>query len=280
VLGVSARRLAARVNRQLEVRAAAYRVDAASSLRLARYGAAGVILTLLALFGVFYVQGRRLVRDNARLLLHDSQLQVLQRLATAAEYRDDDTGQHTRRVGRLAARIGAELGLPAAQLQLLAQATALHDVGKIGIPDSVLLRPGRLTRDQFEQMKAHTTLGAAMLTGRNFPLLAMAEEIALTHHERWDGTGYPAGIRGTAIPLVGRIASVADVFDALTHARPYKHAWTIADALAEIAKQKSKQFDPDVVNALLRVIPTVLVAIDGEPIDNPPTRHLHPAIAA
>jgi HD-GYP domain-containing protein (c-di-GMP phosphodiesterase class II) len=280
VLAVSARILATRVNLQLEVRAAAYRAKAESSLRLAIYGSAGVILTLVSLFVVFYLRGRRLVRDNARLLLHDSQMQVIQRLATAAEFRDDETGQHTRRVGRLSATIGAELGLPADQLQLLAQAAALHDVGKIGIPDSILLKPGRLTRGQLEHMKAHTTVGASLLAGRDFPLLAMAEEIALSHHERWDGTGYPARIAGTAIPLVGRIVAVADVFDALTHERPYKHAWSIADALAEIVNQKGKQFDPHVVNAFLRVIPTVLADIDGESLVPPPTRHAHMAVAA
>jgi HD-GYP domain-containing protein (c-di-GMP phosphodiesterase class II) len=253
-----------------------------------------MIVLLVALFCVFYIRERtshavaershavaeRLTHEHAQLLLHDSQLLVIQRLATATEYRDDETGQHTRRVGRLSAHIGGELGLPADQLQLLAQAAALHDVGKIGIPDSILLKPGRLTRAQFEQMKAHTTVGAALLAGRGFPLLAMAEEIALTHHERWDGTGYPAKTSGTSIPLVGRIAAVADDFDALTHARPYKHAWPIADALAEIANQKGKQFDPEVVNAFLRVIPTVLAEIDGESVETPPTRQLRPAIAA
>jgi putative two-component system response regulator len=159
-------------------------------------------------------------------------------LAIAAEYRDDDTGQHTRRVGRLSLLIGAELGVREDQLALLEQAAALHDVGKIGIPDSILLKRGRLTRVEFERMKAHTTVGADMLAGRNFPLLAMAEEIARTHHERWDGTGYPAGASGSAIPQVGRIVAVADVFDALTHARPYKDAWSALDAVAEISSQR------------------------------------------
>jgi response regulator RpfG family c-di-GMP phosphodiesterase len=237
-----------------------YQQRATKSQRLATLGSAGMILTLVTLFAVFYVRLRkanaateRLAAENSRILLHDSQLQVIQRLALAAEYRDDVTGQHTRRVGDLSTRIGAALSMPDDQLLLLGQAAPLHDVGKIGIPDSILLKPARLTAAEFEQMKAHTTLGAAMLAGRDFPLLEMAEEIALNHHERWDGSGYPAGRSGQAIPLVGRIVAVADVFDALTHARPYKDAWSVANALAEIRRQTSSQFDPEVVAAFLRV---------------------------
>jgi HD-GYP domain-containing protein (c-di-GMP phosphodiesterase class II) len=261
------------VDRQLELAAVSYRGRAENALRQATYGSAAMILALVSLFGVFYFRERtshatagRLQQQNAQLLLHDSQLQVIQRLATAAEYRDDDTGQHTRRVGRLSALIGAELSMPEDQLALLEQAASLHDVGKIGIPDSILLKRGRLTREQFERMKAHTTLGAGMLAGRNFPLLAMAEEIALSHHERWNGTGYPSGISGSAIPQVGRIVAVADVFDALTHARPYKDAWNALDAVAEISSQRGRQFDPGVVKAFLRVLPQVLLDLDAEPV--------------
>ena len=189
-----------------------------------------MILALVSLFAVFYLRWRR----SARLSLEDSQLEVIQRLALAAEYRDDDTGQHTRRVGQLSTQIGEALGLPDDELLLLRRAAPLHDIGKIAIPDSILLKPGRLTPDEFARMKTHTTRGAAMLAGAGFPLLGMAETIALTHHERWDGTGYPARLAGAAIPLVGRIVAIADVFDALTHARPYKDAWTTDAALAEI----------------------------------------------
>jgi putative two-component system response regulator len=217
---------------------------------------------LVSLFAVFYLRSlkahaaaQRLARENERLLREDSQLQVIQRLALAAEYRDDDTGQHTRRVGELSARVGEALGVPADVLVLLRQAAPLHDVGKIAIPDSILLKPGRLTQDEFERMKTHTTRGAAMLRGPGLALLEMAEEIAMTHHERWDGTGYPAGLSGSAIPLVGRIVAVADVFDALTHARPYKPAWSVDDAVAEINEQSGRQFDPDVVAAFLRALP-------------------------
>jgi putative two-component system response regulator len=184
-----------------------------------------------------------------------SQLQVVQRLALAAEYRDDDTGQHTSRVAELSERIGAALGMPDSELTLLRQAAPLHDVGKIAIADRILLKPGRLTADEFEQMKTHTTLGAEMLARPGFPLLELASQVALTHHERWDGTGYPAGLAGPEIPLVGRIVAVADVFDALTHARPYKRAWPPAAAVAEIREQRHRQFDPAVVDAFLAVLP-------------------------
>jgi HD-GYP domain-containing protein (c-di-GMP phosphodiesterase class II) len=268
-LGPRSGLLQQRVHQELALAGVDYQHRASRSLTLAKFGSAAVILTLVSLFGVFYFRSRRahviaerLIRDNARLLLHDSQLQVIQRLATAAEYRDDDTGQHTRRVGELSVRIGAALGIPEGQLLLLGQTAPLHDVGKIGIPDSILLKRDRLTWAEFEQMKAHTTVGAAMLSGRNFPLLEMAEEIALTHHERWDGNGYPAGISGAEIPLVGRVVAVADVFDALTHARPYKDAWSVAEAVTEISLQRLHQFDPEVVDAFLRVLPEIVAAAD------------------
>jgi putative two-component system response regulator len=125
-------------------------------------------------------------------------------------------------------------------LALLRQAAPLHDVGKIAIPDRILLKPGRLTAAEFAEMRTHTTVGAEMLARPGFPLLEMAAEVALTHHERWDGTGYPAGLAGPDIPLVGRIVAVADLFDALTHERPYKEAWLLADAVAEIRAQRHR----------------------------------------
>jgi putative two-component system response regulator len=145
--------------------------------------------------------------------------------------------------------------MPEGELTLLRQAAPLHVVGKIAIPDAILLKPGRLTPEEFEQMKTHTTLGAEMLERRGFPLLEMAACVARTHHERWDGTGYPVGLAAEEIPLAGRILAVADVFDALTHARPYKEAWPVADAVAEIGAQRARQFEPAVVDAFLRVLP-------------------------
>ncbi|CAN5797642.1 response regulator [soil metagenome] len=190
------------------------------------------------------------VRERTREL-EASQLEVLERLAWAAEYRDDDTGEHTYRVGQAAATMATELRLPPAQTEILRRAARLHDVGKIGIPDSILLKPGRLSAEEFETIKSHTTIGAALLAGGRSDFLKVAEEIALNHHERWDGSGYPRGLAGEAIPLTGRIVAVIDVYDALTHARPYKSAWSRADALAEIKAQSGKQFDPAVVDAFL-----------------------------
>lgn len=179
--------------------------------------------------------------------LAQSQLETLQRLARAAEYRDDDTGLHTKRVGWLAARLAEALQLSCSTL--LQQAAPLHDVGKIGISDMILLKPGQLTREEFTTMQAHPGIGAEILSGSTSPLLQLAEKIALTHHEHWDGSGYPYNLAGDAIPIEGRIVAVADVFDALTHERPYKHAWPIEAALAEIQKQGGRQFDPALANA-------------------------------
>jgi putative two-component system response regulator len=185
--------------------------------------------------------------------LEETQIEILERLALAAEYRDDDTGEHTKRVGQMSAEIARGLGLPPAEVELIRRAAPLHDVGKIAIPDSILLKPGRLTPEEFEQMKTHTTLGSKMLSGGRFPLLQRAEEIALTHHERWEGTGY-IGLAGDSIPLAGRIVAVADVFDALTSARPYKTAWPRAEAVEEIRRQSGRQFDPRVVEAFLKIV--------------------------
>ena len=185
--------------------------------------------------------------------LEESQLEVVTRLAVAAEYRDDVTGEHTRRVGRNAAALAYALGWLEEEVQLIYSAARLHDVGKIGISDTVLLKPGKLTEEEFHHIRTHTTIGARILSSGRSKLLQMAEEIALCHHERWDGTGYPLGIGGTDIPQSARIVAVADVLDALTHARPYKEAWSLEDALAEIELQSGRHFDPEVVEACLKV---------------------------
>jgi putative two-component system response regulator len=192
------------------------------------------------------------VRDRTREL-EAAQIEIIERLARAAEFRDDNTGQHTARVGQMAALIAKQIGLPDSEVSLIRRAAPLHDVGKIGIPDSILLKLGKLTKEEFEIVKTHTTIGARILSGSHFTILRLAEEIALTHHERWDGNGY-SGIVGDAIPLAGRIVAVADVFDALTQKRPYKAAWPVGDAIAEIERQRSRQFDPALVDAFLRVI--------------------------
>jgi putative two-component system response regulator len=192
------------------------------------------------------------VRDRTREL-EAAQIEIIERLARAAEFRDDNTGQHTERVGQMAALLARQIGLPDSQVSLIRRAAPLHDVGKIGIPDSVLLKLGKLTADEFEIVKTHTTIGARILSGSHFTILRLAEEIAFNHHERWDGNGY-VGIAGSAIPLVGRIVAVADVFDALTQKRPYKAAWAVSDAIGEIDRQRNRQFDPALVDAFLRII--------------------------
>jgi putative two-component system response regulator len=183
--------------------------------------------------------------------LHAARLEDLKRLALVGEYRDDDTNRHTERVAHTAALLASKLGLDDDDAWMLRRAAPLHDVGKIGISDTILLKPGKLTEEEFEAMKAHTSIGGRILGESDFRVLRMATEIALTHHERWDGTGYPAGLRGEEIPISGRIVSVADAFDAMTHARPYKEAFPVARAVAEIARCSGTQFDPCVVAAFL-----------------------------
>jgi putative two-component system response regulator len=191
--------------------------------------------------------------EDSKHALEESQIEVLNRLAQAAELRDDDTGQHTQRVGALAARLAQQLGLSEEHVALIRRAAPLHDVGKIGISDTILLKPGRLTPEEFEIMKKHAAIGGALLADGQSPFVRAAETIALFHHERYDGKGYPHGLAGQDIPLEGRILSVVDVFDALTHERPYKKAWPVEEALQEIQKQKGSQFDPEIVDAFLSI---------------------------
>jgi putative two-component system response regulator len=188
--------------------------------------------------------------------LEAAQIEIIERLARAAEFRDDNTGQHTERVGQMAALLAQEAGLPDSLVSLIRRAAPLHDVGKIGIPDAVLLKLGKLTDAEFALVKTHTTIGARILSGSKFAMLRLAEEIAFSHHEHWDGGGYE-GLSGESIPLAGRIVTIADVFDALTQKRPYKAAWSIGEALAEIERQRGRQFDPTLVDAFLRVITRV-----------------------
>jgi putative two-component system response regulator len=181
--------------------------------------------------------------------LEEARLEVLERLATAGEFRDDETGEHARRVGATAQLLADAVTSGEDAHGRIGIAAPLHDIGKIAIPDSLLLKAGRFTRDEHHKMQAHTSIGADMLGGTSSGLLALARDIALTHHERWDGSGYPAGLSGDAIPLAGRIVALADVFDALTHARPYKSAWTVSDAVEEIQRGGGAQFDPELVDA-------------------------------
>jgi len=215
-------------------------------------------------------QAEQQLADNAKWLetmvaertreLDDAHAEMLQRLAAAAEYHDDETSQHTRRVGITAAEIAAGLGLDAEQVRLLREAAQLHDVGKLAISDSLLRKRGKLSAREHEVMETHAALGARLLSGSSSPVLQMAAVVAESHHERWDGTGYPRGLAGEAIPLVGRVVAVADVFDALTHDRPYKDAWSVEQAIDEIRRTAGSHFDPRVAAAFLKLHEDALVA--------------------
>jgi HD-GYP domain-containing protein (c-di-GMP phosphodiesterase class II)/Flp pilus assembly protein TadD len=185
--------------------------------------------------------------------LEQAQLEMIERLSIAAEYRDDVTGNHAERVGEYCALIAQKLGSDSESVELLRQAARLHDIGKIGIPDSILLKPSTFTPEERGFMQTHTLIGQRILSGGTSKILQAAEQIAVTHHERWNGTGYPNGLDHENIPLFGRIVAVADVFDALMQARPYKPAWSKQQALEEIKRQSGLQFDPSVVEAALQI---------------------------
>ncbi len=177
--------------------------------------------------------------------------EVIHRLSNAAEYRDPETGKHILRMAHYSRLIARVLGLSESEQALVLEAAPMHDVGKMGTPDHILLKPGRLTDDEMVIMRRHTDIGAAILGGSSSPLLQTAATIALTHHEKFDGTGYPRGLRGEAIPLHGRIVAVADVFDALTSVRPYKPAWPVERAIDTLRDGAGGHFDPDCVRAFL-----------------------------
>ena len=184
------------------------------------------------------------VRERTRDL-NQARLETLEKLAIAAEYRDDDTGEHTRRVGRSSALLAAAIGMSELEIERMERAAALHDVGKIGIPDAILLKPGKLTDDEFALMQSHAKIGAAILSNSSSEVLRLAEQIAISHHEKWNGKGYPNAVAGEDIPVPGRIVALADVFDALTNDRPYKQAWPLDEAVAEMQRSAGAHFDPD-----------------------------------
>lgn len=197
------------------------------------------------------------------LEIEEARIEILERLSKAAEYRDDGTRRHTERVGIYSARLARAMGLPECDVQLIRRAAPLHDLGKIGIPDQILLKPGELTAEESAVMRTHTIIGAEILSGSRVETLSMAADIALCHHEHWDGTGYPRGLAGEEIPLPARIVAVADFYDALAHDRPYRRAWSHAHILAEIRHQSGRKFDPAVAQAFLGIVenrPVVAVA--------------------
>ncbi len=190
--------------------------------------------------------------------LHSTRLQVVQRLGKAAEYRDEETGNHILRMSHICALLARAIGWDDAQCDLILNASPMHDIGKIGIPDAILLKPDKFEPHEWETMKTHASIGARLLDGDDSSLLRMAREIALTHHEKWDGSGYPNGLAGEAIPMAGRIAALADVFDALTSERPYKQAWSVDDAVNHIQRNRGLHFDPALVDVFLRELGGIL----------------------
>jgi putative two-component system response regulator len=185
--------------------------------------------------------------------LEQSQLEVLERLAAAVEFRDDDTGNHTKRVAEVSAMLAQAIGLEGTTVELVRRAAPLHDIGKVGIPDNILLKAGPLTAEEFEMMKMHTVIGSRMLSKGRSELVRFSQRIARSHHEWWDGSGYPDRVSGQSIPLEARIVAVADFLDALTHDRPYRAAWGIDETLAEIRRRSGSHFDPTIVKALTEI---------------------------
>ena len=198
----------------------------------------------------------RLVQERTDALRR-TQLEVVRRLGKAAEFRDEETGNHILRMSHTCALLARALGWSEAEVELLLNASPMHDVGKIGIPDAVLLKPGRLDAQEWAVMQTHCEIGARLLDGDDSELMRMAREIALTHHEKWDGSGYPRALAGEAIPAAGRIVALADVFDALTSVRPYKPAWTEEQALEYVQSNRGRHFAPDVVDAFMAELASI-----------------------
>lgn len=196
----------------------------------------------------------RLVRARTAEL-HQTRLQIIRRLGRAAEFKDNETGNHIIRMSHYARLIGVAAGLAEPEADLLFSSAPMHDIGKLGIPDRVLVKPGPLDVEEWKLMRRHPRMGADIIGEHENELLAHARLVALTHHERWDGTGYPEGLSGRDIPLSGRIVALADVFDALTSARPYKEAWPFEDAVAEIENCAGTQFDPELIPAFRAALP-------------------------
>lgn len=190
--------------------------------------------------------------------IHDTRLQVVRRLGRAAEYRDNETGLHTIRMSKFAVVIGEAFGMGAEQCDLLLNAAPMHDIGKIGIPDNILLKPGKLTAEEWTIMQTHVQIGADILSGDDSDLMVMAYDIAISHHEKWNGEGYPNGLKGEDIPLEGRITAIADVFDALTSERPYKKSWTPEKAVSYIKGESGQGFEPRLVDLFVDTLPEIL----------------------
>lgn len=195
---------------------------------------------------------------DAQFKIQQSRLQVIRRLGRAAEFRDNETGLHIIRMSKTAELLARSAGLGDYQCELLLNASPMHDIGKIGIPDYILLKPGKLNENEWEIMKSHAQIGADILAGDDSDLLVMARDIAISHHEKWDGSGYPKGLSGEDIPFVGRVTALSDVFDALTSERPYKKAWPVEEAIQYMQDNRGLHFEPRLVDIFMEVLPQIL----------------------
>lgn len=241
----------------MPVTAAPHTAQQAASLLAFETGATAQMERLLDDLGRMYHE-----RNSALEALEAAHLDTLMRLAVAAELRDDDTGAHIVRLGYLAGALARHLGVDEQGAQMLRLAAPMHDIGKLGVPDDVLKKPGALTPEERRLMQTHPRMGADILGNSAIPVFALAAEVALHHHERWDGTGYPHGLAGEAIPLSGRIVAVVDYFDALTMDRCYRPAFADDRALAMLAEQSGQAFDPGVVAAFLAHAPELMALRD------------------
>ena len=205
---------------------------------------------------------RARVRTHLSLVRVDelkrTRLEIVQRLGLAAEYKDNETGRHVIRMSHYARILGLALGMGETEAEDLLHAAPMHDVGKIGIPDSILRKPGPLDADEWKIMRSHAAIGGEIIGRHAHGMLAMAHDLAVTHHEKWDGSGYPNGLAGERIPLVGRIVAIADVFDALTSARPYKEAWPVGRAVDHLLRERGRHFQPELVDLFLKQMPALL----------------------
>ncbi|MEH6567634.1 MAG: HD domain-containing phosphohydrolase [Halioglobus sp.] len=203
----------------------------------------------------------RQVREQTRTI-NDTRLKIIQRLGRAAEYKDDNTGMHVIRMSHYSRVLGLAAGMSESMADMLLDASPMHDIGKIGIPDRILQKTEALNDEEWAIMHTHTQMGTTIIGDDDSELLKMASQVAASHHECWDGSGYPMGLSGEAIPLVGRIVAIADVFDALTSKRPYKEAWTVEDSIAHIQNQSGKQFDPKLVPLFIENLEKILQLMD------------------
>ncbi len=219
-----------------------------------------VVLARVRTHLALYDQNRELyrkVREQTRDI-NDTRLKIIQRLGRAAEFKDDNTGLHVIRMSHYARVLGIAAGMSETMADMMLDAAPMHDIGKIGIPDSILQKPGPLDDSEWAVMQGHTQMGEEIIGEDDSELLQMAKIVAISHHEHWDGSGYPNGLAGEDIPMAGRIVAIADVFDALTSVRPYKKSWAVEDALAYLQEKSGKQFDPKLVPLFVENIDKVL----------------------